>query len=544
MSGLTEAQFELFERLTERPFLVLDTEYCNDPDREAPRIISIGITPIVRGKRTRDGELYVEMNPGVPIDEHSTAIHEFTDEIVARKRRFTYYAPAVVKALSVPDAVLVTHTGVDVGALRRELERLDEAADGAAPVGLADLPDLPIVDTSTLPALVRHPVGVGRGSVSLESLCAATGVTNTDAHNARADARATADALIGLLLHAAKSMSFDTITDLLADHDRGTTQAPRLPLHIKGRRTAPPVPAAHLARHVAPLTHPGSDEERAAWLELATACVQVRCEHLRAEARLAAPENAHALLPALTELLPDATEPGQPGTLLGALAALLEAGMVGSEPPATEPALRQKRAMFWWRRISPSIAASAPCTTEHRCPDCWDRHGCPRDTLYQPFTRLLVYGDTGELTRKRVKDTLFGSNESARIHRWSQYHPQVAAYMTWLVATWAIERNNSDAGYLDQATAKGIYTADPRLALLVCERTAETAGYEAAKPLALEALSNANTDPAYDELRSWATWQEQTAEATARRLAPRTITHPRLARPDGRVNPNPYLPNR
>lgn len=38
------------------------------------------------------------------------------------------------------------------------------------------------------------------------------------------------------------------------------------------------------------------------------------------------------------------------------------------------------------------------------------------------------------------------------------------------------------------------------------------------------------------------TWHEQAAVATARAQQPRTITHRRLARPEGRVNPNPYLP--
>lgn len=540
MTALTAAQFELFERLTERTFLVLDTEYCTDPDGGLPRLISLGLTPVVRGKRIRDGELYVVMNPGVPIDEATSAVHGFTDADVARKRPFAHYAPSILRALDVEDAVLVSHTGADIGVLRRELQRLDEA--GGSSVGLDDLPDLPIVDTSTLPRLLRHPVAGTRTSVSLAALCEATGVVNRSAHNARDDARATADTLVQLLVHAAASMSYDGINPLLADHDRGTTRAPRLAIHIGGRSSAPRVPAAHLARHAAPLTHRGDDAELAAWLELATACVRLRCEHLRVEARLAAADNAHTLLPRMTALLPDATEPGQAGTLLGALAELLTGGTVRAEPPATTLVLPGKRVFFWWRALLPDLKSSVPCAGKLRCPDCWEGNGCPRDTLYKPVANLLAHGEDPELTRKRVKNTLFGSDPSKRVNAWSRFHPAIAAHVAWVVATWAEERGKSAATYLDKATSLGLEEHDPHLALLVCRTLAEAGSPAAVSDVAERSLQHATTDPAYDELRAWTTWQEQAAEVAARRSTPRVITHPRRARPDGRVNHNPYLP--
>jgi hypothetical protein len=55
-------------------------------------------------------------------------------------------------------------------------------------------------------------------------------------------------------------------------------------------------------------------------------------------------------------------------------------------------------------------------------------------------------------------------------------------------------------------------------------------------------LADRTTDPAYDELALWMTWHEQAAVAATRRQRPRAITHRRLARPEGRVNVNPYLP--
>ncbi|MGZ4609959.1 MAG: 3'-5' exonuclease, partial [Actinomycetes bacterium] len=255
---LTDAGFDLFQRLTARTFLVLDTEYTRDPDGDGDRIISVAVTPVVRGKRVRDGELYREMNPGVAIDPRSTAVHGFTDADVARKRGFRHQAPAVLAALDVPDAVLVCHTGSDIRVLRRELERLDEAKNAGATsvtVGLADLPLLPIIDTSTLPRLLRYPGLGNRNVVSLATLCQLVHATNTDAHHARADARATADALVKLLLHAAGTFAYDDLDTLLADHARGTTHDPKLPGYIRSRPQAPVIPADHLGRHDAPLTH-------------------------------------------------------------------------------------------------------------------------------------------------------------------------------------------------------------------------------------------------------------------------------------------------
>ncbi|PWW22588.1 DNA polymerase III epsilon subunit-like protein [Geodermatophilus normandii] len=292
--SLSDTGFELFQLLTQRPFVVLDTEYTADPDGDGDRLISVAVVRVVRGKRVRDGELYREMNPGVPVSAASTRVHGFTTEAVAGKRPFRHHAPAILDALRVPGAVLVQHTGSDLRVLRRELERLDEAraaGDTRVTVGLADLPDLPVVDTSTLPRLLRVP-GIGnRGVVSLATLCQLLGVTNGAAHHARGDARATADALVKLLVHAAGA-SYASLGDLLADHDRGTTQSPRLPGYIRSRRDIDPVlPAEHLARHDRPLTHAGTADEHRAWLDLAGECAVLRCPHLRGEAGLAAPEN-------------------------------------------------------------------------------------------------------------------------------------------------------------------------------------------------------------------------------------------------------------
>ena len=373
---MTDAQFAMFEQLAARPFLVLDTEYCRDPAGDGNRLISVAITPVIRGRRgtRKDGELYVEMNPGVPIDAATSAVHGFTDAAVARNRSFAHHAPTLLNALEIPGAILVTHTGADIHVLRRELERLDETAHARghlAPVGLSDLPEL-LLDTSTLPRMLRYP-GVGnRGIVSLETLCQLTGVSNAGAHHAQHAARATAAALIRLPAHAARDFHHASIEELLAEHDRGTTKAPRVTAYPGSRPGRPGPGIGHLARHTSPLTHAGGADERAAWIALAAECVRLRCPHLRAEAALAAPANGKDLLDPLYRLLPSATEPGQPGTLLGAVAALIEGAAPHTDPPPAQPVLTALTAMRWWGKRKKDVAASPACGDAGRCSACAD----------------------------------------------------------------------------------------------------------------------------------------------------------------------------
>ena len=58
--------------------------------------------------------------------------------------------------------------------------------------------------------------------------------------------------------------------------------------------------------------------------------------------------------------------------------------------------------------------------------------------------------------------------------------------------------------------------------------------------VAEQVLANRTTDTAYDELAQWREWAVAALQEQARRSVPRVIRQPRLARPDGRTNPNPY----
>lgn len=360
---LSAAGEQLFGLLTHRTLYVVDTEYtaAND-ERGGNRLISIAIVPISLGRRpAASSEFYCVMNPGVPISKESTRVHGFTDASVQGKKGFAYYAPKILAALNDPAGVFVNHTTADARVLLDELSRLDDraaAGDPAATVGVADMPDLPIIDTSTVARMLKYD-GVGhRGVLSLASLCALTGATyKGKAHNARVDARATADALLELLAHTAQHCVYWDLDTLLADHRAGTTREPRGPAYIRSKRDVDPdLPPEHIAKHTDPLVTGASKQQIADWTALALECAQLRCQWLRDEARVAADLNAAALIDPLMGLLPQMTEPGQAGTLLGAVHELIDP----SQPVTGKPGMVNTRAMRWWGKNKQAISDSPP----------------------------------------------------------------------------------------------------------------------------------------------------------------------------------------
>jgi len=71
--------------------------------------------------------------------------------------------------------------------------------------------------------------------------------------------------------------------------------------------------------------------------------------------------------------------------------------------------------------------------------------------------------------------------------------------------------------------------------------SAGTSGLDNALILAAEVLDKPTSDDGYDELRQWVAWSRQVATARQQKAARPASTHPRLARPEGRVNANPYV---
>lgn len=540
---LTDAGADRFERFTLRTFYVVDTEYTPGRDSNGNRLISVAVVPVVGGVRAPAAqELYMEMNPGVPISAGSSAQNGFTDKAVARKRRFAALAKTILDAFSDRDGIFVQHTSSDLQVLRAELERLDAAhvtGDTSIAVGLTDLPTRPILDTSFLPGLLAYPGTNGRASVSLARLCELTGASNRKAHNARGDARATADALIELLRHAANAGAYSSIDDILAAHGRGTTTDPQKIHYIHDRRSTDVyLPPEHIARHGLPLNADATGDERAEWVDRAQECAQLRCQMLLEETVVVAATHGSVLVKPLMGLLPGLTEPGQTGTLIGAVSEL-----ISPSDEAATPAIPLSNALRWWAGHREAIRASVACEPErgHSCPSC--RHGepCPRDVIQLPLYRMAVLGEAGELSQERIRSHLWGKRPDRRNQKWLGKHPHAAAYMAWMVITWELRRGLAAADtHLSEAIAGRLHLLDPRLALLVCESLVATEGPDQVFGIAQAALKHRTTDDAYDDLAAWLLFTEQAAFASAQAKASRPPRNPRTGRPAGRVNPNPY----
>lgn len=537
---------DLFDQLTARTFYVVDTEFCTHDD-DVHHLISLAIVPVIGGHRvaTRQ-ELYRVMNPGVPIDPETQTKHKFTDDDVADKPHFDQYANVIAARLADPGAVFVCHTSIDAHVLRREFQRLHNQTAGHTPShGRApQLPNLPVLDTQRLATVIGHP-GVGvRSRISLDRLCDLVGVARPqEAHNARQDARATANALIALLRYSAEHTVYWTLEDLLDAASGGTLHDPAGPGRIRktsSRRAAPPLPVEHLARHTQPLTEPATagSEPVERWLEMAAECATLRCPYLRDEARVAAGNGAVLLRPLMDDL-PHFTEPGQAATLLGAVHELLQADPAPGRPPV----LRARSALPWWRAARTTIAASTPCapgSARTSCPSCQEGQPCPRDVIRLAVSETVTIAGARTLDETRIR-ALLSRTEKSAINTWRKHHPDVLAYALWRVAARLLEDGRDETAYtaIDQALALNLCDLEPRLAVLACDRLLETADADAAFALADRTMRRRTTDPAYDDVAEWALYTRNALYAQ-RPDSARVITHPRLARPTGHANPRLY----
>ena len=539
---MSETATLIYEQLTSRTFYVIDTEYTAASDAfGGNRIISIAVVPIINGRRApATAELYRVMNPGVSISAASSRIHGFTDDAVHNKRDFAFHADAILEALTDPDGVIVSHTNVDLHALRNELARLDDRranGDPAATRGLASLPELPVIDTSILPRQVKLPGIKNAGIVSLARLCELTGVPNKSAHNARSDARATADAFIKLLEHAAKSASIWDIDGLLAAHHAGSTLDLRGPAHIGTEKPQDlTLPVEHITKHTAPLTDAADRQQIKDWVTRSIECATLRCQWLRDEVRAAGNLNADKLIDPLMEQLDALTEPGQASTLLGAIHDLID-----PVERDGKPGMAASRALLWWNARHQDLASTPACETQldQRCPACRVGEPCPRDIMHQPVARVAVFGRSGGLTAAVVK-AFFKSEGNLR--RWSDATAPVKAHAAWLIINNDFEREqmSSYSIHLARAMELDLHRIEPRLTLLACELIAASDGTEPALALAEDVLTRRTSDPGFSELAQWVTWIEHAQTASTRKAAKKLTTFHRLARPEGRTNHNPY----
>ena len=547
---LTEAGERNFELLTSSTFYVVDAEFTATGDTARTNsIISFAIVPVRQGRIEMDDAKEWEMNPGVPISEESSAKHGFIDEAVKRKRRFDYCGPQILKALSEKNAVFVSHSNVDIHVLRAELTRLDARKTNgeAVKIGLDDLPYLPIIDTSRFAQTISYP-GIGsRGVIGLAALCKLTGISNEKPHNAKSDAKATAQVLLELLAFAAQEKAHSDLGELLRKHNAKTTHNPQPEIRFTDHLlTEPELPAAHLSKHETQWDHRASKAELSSWVALAAECAEHRCQWLLDDAIIFSELNAAALLaplPAplsspLLALLPSLTAPGQAATLVGALCEVVDsrersggAGLLGSG------------AIRWWGKVTKILSELPRCGAElsERCPACRRGEICGIDRIHQVVAETALVGQGKKFDSDKRGD-LFRESHAARIRNWTPRYPELAAYAAWFAI-----KKDIDLGAQGQAQTNlgvsielGLHQLEPRLALIVAEQMLNDAQAKDSLLLCDEVLSHRNTDPAFDEVVEWAKITRVGIEQQAKLISKPAPTHPRLSRPVGRVNPNPY----
>lgn len=190
---------------------VLDFEATGVDPREA-RMVSAALILCTPKGYTLPGGVDVIVNPGVPIPAEAAKIHGITD--ARAQAEGIQPAEAVneivrclhgVAALGWP--LLIFNAPYDWPFLHAEIER---HAPGLAP------PDIPILDPLVFD---RGFVPKRRGNRKLETLCGHYGVTLNNAHNAFADAMATAELLRAMARHfrELREVDFAQLQEVQAD---------------------------------------------------------------------------------------------------------------------------------------------------------------------------------------------------------------------------------------------------------------------------------------------------------------------------------------
>ena len=357
----------------------LDIETTKDKDADVPpddptrfHVLDIGTVTMRHGRvMSRWGEL---VNPGVPIDAVSYAVHGHTDKDVEHAPAFADVEPTLTRVLT-PDTddqpvIVIAHkTSFDLPILRAAYQR----------IGL-DVPDVAIIDTlDDLPALTG--VDKRRQGRSLEKTAKALGVPTHDLHTGSGDAEVTARMFLRMLDLAAEKGYYD-FPSLLADlpAERSLDIEPDLP-GDEGRFVDDlTVPDEHIATHNHQFFPDGDNHQL--WVDGAKECVELRCPNLQARRQAASnaptPLDRENALGVIDELLTHAQDldAGLRGpavaTVLGAFANDLS-NLWSKKDSGRSPIAAVKR---WHTKWSPTLSQLDACTTL-RCPDCRAGRPCP-----------------------------------------------------------------------------------------------------------------------------------------------------------------------
>lgn len=352
------------------------------------RLIEVGIVTCRRGEITSSWS--ARTNPGLPVDENTFRVHGISTEELIDEPSFDAVEPELTRRLRGVDGeqvVLVAHNaGGDIGVLKREYKLLERV-----------LPELPVLDTMHLP----KAVGVRPASGSLADLLGVLELTNPKAHSAAGDARATAEATLALLVHAAEQgwADFDALRAKAMERRNSTTSTIRGP--GKRHQHDPDAyevdldfPMEHTREHGTLLTSTGP-AELAAWQTALTECAQLRCSYAvdRVSEAALGPVGATATLAAVETVLDALLRPTEGPVDVPAVATI-----VGTLEPLLAALPTRPKALAWHDAWLPRLRSLGRCAREKTatpaCPECRRDAGCPHDL----WPRYLASAAVGVLT--------------------------------------------------------------------------------------------------------------------------------------------------
>jgi len=503
-----------------REFIALDIETTTVPvpgtRKKTTHPISIGAVVLLNG--TRRATFHTLINPGVEVDDASSAYNGITTaDLTSAPDTATALANLDAFLTAHPDALLVCHNArFDIGHLSDAYDRENMTA-----------PYRDVLDTQFMPVRLHLPGATPRSKLTdlaaTYNVSASLGkipVGQRRLHKALKDAQDTAEVLCWMLAEAAAqgitdfADFLDTVKPTVSVDLAGTGRNPH-----QGTPTAAPIPVAHIKRAHQSRKLPKNPGAKTldTWRKHLTECVALHCPYALEKVTVEA--HRPTLLPLLTTLLSACANPGDTGTLLGAIEPLLAR-------------LDRKAARAWYRTNHTTIKAAPACDRDNSCPSCIAGQPCPKDTVVQLLTRrALDYGTTSRgkpvsLFSRQVKDDLWDTGNDRKMDTWpAQGMHDMAAHMMWILIEEArrmgLDKRRFDI--LAKAIDRDLHEHDPRLALEVAKHWEHQGRDTDIDDLAEVMRGKATTDVGYIELDMWYTGPHQRAldarAAGARRKA-------------------------
>lgn len=373
--------------------VVVDLETTKD--RSNFRAVSLAAVTC-RGGFVR-GKWQTLLDPGVPIDSDSRAIHGLTDDHVRGEMAFADISDQLRATLEPSDddelVVFVSHNvRFDAPVLRTEYERLGET-----------MPEVRVLDTA---GKLPGAVGLKPENRSLVALADALDIPHNRPHDALADATVCAEAVVKLIELAALrgERSFENLLTEISGDATTLTVKQVIPKSKPGR-AARVLPPAHTAGHSQLLAPNAGKRMLASWQDEVSACAVLRCPLLDGRVTNAGPR-PERLLPYLEEVLDqrlDAGDAAGAATVLHPMLPILE--NLGH----SNQTKRRNAAKAWSARWSQRLTEVGRCDHRERCPACERREPCALD-LWPDALAVAGWGEpTAQSAKKFFETTGAGS---------------------------------------------------------------------------------------------------------------------------------------